>query len=191
MISILAIFFILTIGLLFPNTGLAAQGMPDTIPTSVAEFENSNFFKSRDIQLDSIEPLRIKGEIESWFYNYIDMSESNTNPVAQYGVRLKSDSSRDEPFIIVRWFPVRNIDRINFKALDDLFQGYLGIPKEKTISRIKDFARKEMARKNKSEKYVPSSPEWQSGEFTIYCTYTYGKTPRYPQFTVIIKKKQS
>jgi hypothetical protein len=181
----------LIIGLLSTNTLLAAEGMPGTIPTSIAEFENSTFFKGRDIYLDSIEPLRIKGEIESWLYNYITTRESGANPAAQYGVRLKSDLSRDEPFIIVRWFPVRSIDRINFKPLDDLFKEYLGIATGQTISGIKEFARKEMAHKNKSEKYVPTSPEWQSGEFTIYCTYTYGNAPRYPQLTVIIKKRQS
>jgi len=54
---------------------------------------------------DPIEPLRMRGVIVEYFYNYRVYFPDRTQHSGQFGLRLTTDGSHGNPYLIVRWYP--------------------------------------------------------------------------------------
>ncbi len=176
-----------TLSILFPSLTSHAQipEAPAEIPASVMEFENSPFFKNHECTLEKIEPLRYRGAIECWFYNYVHY-RNESSPPTQFGMRLTNDGNRDSPYMILRWFPVTKIDDIDFAIIKDYLSDIIGKPAQRVIPFIRDFAKARLSNKNRKQGAVTNSPEMKIENLSFSCTYTQGTPPRYPQLTLIV-----
>ena len=158
---------------------------PSEIPAGVVEFENSPFCRNHVCLLDSIEPLRFRGVIECWFYNYWHYRDES-HPPTQFGIRLSNEGNRDSPYMILRWFPVIKIDDIDFAAMNDYLVDIVGETARRVIPFVRDFAKTQLGNKRRKPGSVSSSREIKISDFRFSCTYTRGKSPRYPQFTLMV-----
>jgi hypothetical protein len=158
---------------------------PAEIPAGIREFENSSFCENHVCRLESIEPLRFRGTIECWFYNYLHYRETS-NPPTQFGIRLSNEGNRDSPYMILRWFPVTKIDDIDFAAMNNYLLDIIGKQAQRVIPFVRDYAKTQLSIKKRKPGLVSSSREMKIENFTFSCTYTPGKPPRYPQFTLIV-----
>ena len=177
----------IALSLLLASSTAQAQ-IPETpaeIPAGVMEFENSPFCRNQVCLLESIEPLRFRGVIECWFYNYLHY-RNESHPPTQFGIRLSNEGNRDSPYMILRWFPVTKIDDIDFAAMNDYLVDIVGEPAQRVIPFVRDFAKTQLRNKKRKPGSVSSSREIKIEDFRFSCTYTRGKPPRYPQFTLMV-----
>lgn len=159
---------------------------PAVIPAGVSEFEDSPFCQKHECRLETIEPLRLRGVIDCWFYNYIFYGNSN-RPPTRFGLRLSPAGDRASPYMILRWFPVATLRDIDWAAARDYLRDIIGDQAESVIPFIREFAGTQLRIKKRPANSEPSSHKMKAGDFTFYCTYTPGRPPRYPQFTLLVE----
>ena len=88
--------------------------------------------------------------------------------------------------MILRWFPVIKIDDIDFAAMNDYLVDIVGETARRVIPFVRDFAETQLGNKRRKPGSVSSSREIKISDFRFSCTYTRGKSPRYPQFTLMV-----
>jgi hypothetical protein len=159
------------------------------IPSGVFEFEQSNFFTTRKCLLDSIEPLRFRGEIEAWFYNYICF-RGTAKTSTQIGIRLLDNGERDSPYVIFRWYPSPSIQSINFNEAGDYYKEFADSLPEQLIDNVKSFAKSCFTRYKSDKNYRSTSDEWFFAGFKSFCTFgRRGDAAHQPQFTWLVFKQ--
>jgi hypothetical protein len=159
--------------------------IPLEIPAGVMEFEDSSFCSNHSCLLESIEPLRFRGAIECWFYNYLHY-RNKSHPPTQFGIRLSNEGNRDAPHMILRWFPVTRFDDIDFAAMNDYLLDLVGESAQRVIPFAREYAKTQLSTKKKKLGSVSNSRKMKVGNYSFSCTYTQGKPPRYPQFTLVV-----
>ena len=181
---------LVTLAVLFASSLSPAQELEGSavIPAGVAEFEDSPFCQKHECRLETIEPLRLRGVIDCWFYNYLFYGNSN-RPPTRFGLRLSPAGDRASPYIILRWFPVATLRDIDWVALRDYLRDIIGNQADRVIPFVREFAGTQLRTKKRPANSVPSSRKMKAGDFTFYCTYTPGRPPRYPQFTLLVESE--
>jgi hypothetical protein len=90
--------------------------------------------------------------------------------------------------MILRWFPVTKIDDIDFAAMHDYLADILGKQAQRVIPFVKEYSKTQLINKKRKPGSVSTSQELKIQDFSFSCTYTSGKPPRYPQFTLIVHR---
>jgi len=147
----------------------------------VAAFEKSAFCKKYACALSGpIEPLRMFGVIQEYFYNYRASLPDKTPLAGQFGMRLSTTGERTDPYIIVRWVPVTTMTDKDVVGINELVGEITGVPAFDAAQFVLDFAK---ARAVKPD-FGPG-PKTVVGKFNVYCTYTPAKKT---QVTLLLEK---
>lgn len=180
---------LMTIALIPWNSFARAQihKEPPRVPASgVREFEQSTFCHRYECLLDSIEPLRIQGVIEDWFYNYrVFPRQDGSGYAMQIGMRLGADGGRTSPYLLIRWFPMRSLPVKEFKIAGDLIREVTGSSLDAGKFLVEYGQTLNLQHGNHDE--VETGPEVNAGSRKLKLSFTRGANQcRYPQMSVVI-----
>jgi hypothetical protein len=156
------------------------------VPGGVADFERSRFCKKYECWLETIEPMRLSGEIQVYFYNYKLYGADGCHG-AQFGLRLDLQGRRDEPFLLVRWFPIKEVGPREVNCLTELVIEITGQQGFDTAGFVLEFARHQDFRPPNKDAVIMSRCAF-AGPYAISCTFTRGRDRhRYPQLSLIVE----
>ncbi len=166
---------------------LQNQGSPRPV-AGIRSFETSRFCRDYDCLLETIEPLRINGEITDWFYDY-RVSPKGTNASAReyqmrIGMRLIPEGDRPFQRVVVRWFPITAAPGKEFAIVSKLISEITGETKFNSAKYLADYA---ASLKYRSGPHSERGPSATVGTHTLQLSITRGPDKcRYPQLTLII-----
>jgi hypothetical protein len=163
------------------------KGPPRVPASGVREFERSAFCHRYECLLDSIEPLRIHGFIEEWFYNYrVYPRQGDYGYAMQIGMRLGEDGERTSPYLLIRWFPMRSLPVKEFKIAGDLIREVTGSKNLDAATLLTEFGQSLNLKQGNVEE---TGPQVDVGSRKLKLSFSRGTKNRcrYPQMTVLIE----
>ena len=150
----------------------------------VAQFESSAFCKKYRCALSGpIEPLQVGAVVQEYFYNYRVYLPDKTLHPGQFGMRLDTEGARVDPFLIVRWVPVKDFLAKDVVGINDLVGEITAHPEFDAAAFVLRFEREWSAHPKLG--YGEPVPV---GAYTVRCSYTPGKAT---QVTLLIETRPS
>ncbi len=156
----------------------------------VREFEQSAFCRKYGCFLKAIEPM---GPV--WFYNYRVFPPNAVAETQWYGMQIgmrlsAENGSREYPYMIVRWFPIRSTPANEFAAINDLVREITSDAQFDASKFIGSFTQRlDFTRPSrKDEMDLVRGPSARVGSRNLKLDFTRGTDScRYPQLTLMIE----